>query len=97
MGGELQKNAEAILRKTDVLIQTVKARGGHKYRERIRLPNQEIEGFIDSAEAKLQAMAVSLTVAEAMLQETKPAYQAYRSRWDEYVRRRAECIEQLGR
>lgn len=101
--GDLEQDARKILEIIEQLILAEKASGGYKFRPQIRLSNQELKDFIDRKESWLRMMAVSLIVAEQMLQETKPAYQAYHNRWVEYVRRRAECsarialAEQLGK
>lgn len=96
MEGELNRDAKKVLENIKLLILAEKARGGYKYRQRIRLSNRELKDFIDKEESKLRTRAISLIVAEQMLQETKPAYQAYHNRWEEYIRRRSECMAWLS-
>lgn len=96
MEGELNRDAKKVLENIEQLILAEKARGGYKYRQQIRLSNQELDDFIDRMESGLRMMAISLIVAEQMLQETKPAYQAYHNRWVEYVRRRSECSARIS-
>ena len=94
MGGELQKDIEAFLSQVDLMILAIKATGGYKERKKFRLSDREIDRLCTTSEPAIRRMAVSLVVAEEMLQEPAPSIH---SRWDEYQIRRAEDIAELGK
>ena len=93
MGGEL-RDAKKVLKKLDNMILAIKATGGYKERKKFRLSDREIDRLCTTSEPAIRRMAVSLVVAEEMLQEPAPSIH---SRWDEYQRRRAEDIAELGK
>ena len=94
MGGTLQKNIQDILNQVNLMILAIKATGGYKVRKRIQLSDHEIDELCGSSEPTIRLLAVSLVVAEMMLQEPPPLFHP---RWDEYQRRRAEVIAGLGK
>ena len=93
MGGELQ-DAKKVLKNLDVMILAIKATGGYKMRKMFRLSDREIDRLCTTSEPAIRKMVVSLVVAEAMLQEPAPSIHP---RWDEYLRRRAACMKELGK
>ena len=93
MGEEL-KNAKKILKNLDVIILAIKATGGYKFRQRFQLSDRKIDQLCATSEPDIRKMAVSLIVAEAMLRELPPAIHP---RWEEYQRRRKECMAELGK
>ena len=94
MGGELQKELKKVLGKVDVMILAIKATGGYKMRKLFRLSDREIDRLCTTSEPAIRKLAVSLEIAEEMLRTPAPSIH---SRWDEYQRRRAECMTQLGK
>ena len=93
MGEEL-RGAKKVLKKLDNMILAIKATGGYKERKKFRLSDREIDRLCTTSEPAIRRMAVSLVVAEEMLQEPAPSIH---SRWDEYQIRRAEDIAELGK
>ena len=94
MEKELQKNLEKVLDGLDRIILGIMAKGGYKYRNCFQLSDRELDLFLAECEKRLRMMAVSLVVAEAMLREPPPSIHP---RWDEYVKRRTDCVTELGR
>ena len=86
---QLQKALENV----DIMILAIKATGGYKVRKRFRLSDREIDRLCTTSEAAMRGMAVYLVVAEEMLQEPAPSIHP---RWEEYQRRRAEYMAELG-
>lgn len=78
---------EAIARavkEMQIMVLACKATGGYKWRERIPLPDREVDQLMGISEARLMQMARRLAVAETMLREPAPSIHA---RWEEYQRR----------
>lgn len=94
MGEELQKDVKDILRHVDLMILAIKATGGYKERKKFRLSNHEIDLLSAGSEPAIREMAVRLAIAEAMLRAPAPSIHP---RWDEYLKRRAEYMAQLGK
>jgi len=90
--GEELRVAKKVLKKLDNMILAIKATGGYKERKKFRLSDREIDRLCTTSEPAIRKMAVSLVVAEEMLQEPAPSIH---SRWDEYQRWRAEYIAEL--
>jgi len=93
VGEELQTDVKKVMKHVEQMILAIKAKGGWKYREQIRLSDRELEKLLDRCEIGLKSMAVYLVVAEAMLQEPAPSIHP---RWEEYVRRREHVMAELG-
>ena len=93
MGGELQTVMQ-VLKKLDQMLLAIKATGGYKVRKNIPLSEHRINKLCEESEPKIRLMAISLVVAETMLHEPAPSIHP---RWDEYQRRRAECMAELGK
>jgi hypothetical protein len=94
VGGELQVQLQKTLENVGIMILAIKAMGGYKVRKRFRLSDREIDQLCVTSEPAIRMMAVSLVVAEAMLQEPAPSIHP---RWDEYQRRRGEALAGLGK
>jgi len=94
VGGELQKDLAKLMSGLDRIILGIKAKGGWKERKQCRMSDRELDLFLADCENRLRKMVIGLVVAETMLQEPAPSVHA---RWDEYIRRRAECMAQLGK
>lgn len=92
MGGEQGNGVGAALQDMELMILACKAKGGYRYRERLRLSDKELEGLLAACEMRLRMLAVSLHVAQAMLREPPPSYHA---RWDEYQGRVADAVKEL--
>jgi len=86
---KLEKDLDKVLAGLDRTIKGIKAKGGYKHRECFQLSDHELDMFLADCEKRLRATVVSLVVAEAMLQEPPPSIHP---RWEEYVRRRTDCI-----
>jgi len=92
MGEELQKDVKKILDNVEIMILAIKATGGYKVRKQFKIPDIQINRLCAESEPKIRLMAIFLTVAETMLQEPTPSIHP---RWNEYVRRRKECMMEL--
>jgi len=92
MGEELQKDVKKILDNVEIMILAIKATGGYKVRKQFKIPDLQIDRLCEESEPKIRDMAIRVVVAETMLQEPAPSIHP---RWDEYVRRWKECIEEL--
>jgi len=88
----IHEDAEKVLGNIDIMILAIKATGGYKMRKRFRLSDREIDKLCATSEPAIRQMAVSLIVAEAMLQESPPSIHP---RGEEYLQRRAECMAEL--
>ena len=93
MGGEL-RDAKKVLKKLDNMILAIKATGGYKERKKFRLSDHEIDRLCTTSEPAIRKMAVSLVVAEGMLQESAPSIHP---RWEEYQQRQADMLGELGK
>ena len=93
MGGEL-KQAKDHIKSIDLMIQIIKAKGGWKYRNEIKLTDLQLKKRMQVVEIELRNMATNLATAETMLREPPPSIH---NRWEEYQRRRAEAIVELGK
>lgn len=94
MKNKMQEDAKKVLGNIELMILAIKATGGYKTRKRFRLSEREIDKLCATGEPAIRKTAVSLVVAETMLQEPAPSIHP---RWDEYLRRRAECMAELGK
>jgi len=94
VGGGRPRDAKKVLSNLDNMILAIKATGGYKERKKLRLSDREIDRLCTTSEQAIRKTAVYLVVAEEMLQEPAPSIH---SRWEEYQRRRAECMTQLGK
>ena len=94
MGGELRKDLNKVLNGLDRIILGIKAKGGYKERKHFQMSDRELDLFLEKCEGRLRKMFVYLVVAEAMLQEPAPSIHP---RWEEYERRRAELVVELGK
>jgi len=92
MGGEQGNGVGAALQDMQLMILACKAKGGYRYRERLRLSEKELEELLEACEMRLRMLAVSHYVAQAMLREPPPSYHA---RWDEYQGRVADAVKEL--
>ena len=88
------RDAKKVLSNLDNMILAIKATGGYKERKKLHLTDLEIDKLCANSEPSIRKMAISLVVAEDMLQEPAPSIH---SRWEEYERRRGECMEELGK
>ncbi len=86
-----KKQIKKILESLNFLILAIKASGGYKYRERLKLSEREIDLYIAGSESNLKNMVISQMVAEEMLQER--GYWDREPRWQEYQERRKEALE----
>jgi len=77
-----------------LVVLVVKAKGGYKYRERIKKTDGEIAELENTCEDILVDMAVRVTVAEAILREKPPHYH---ERWEDYQTRLKEVAAQVRR
>ena len=93
MGGELQ-DAKKVLGNIELMILAIKGKGGYKDRKMFRLSDVEFDKYFLECTDKFRIIAVGIVVAEAMLQEPAPSIHP---RWDEYIKRRAECMGELGK
>ncbi len=87
------KQIKKTLESLDFLILAIKAQGGYKYRERLKLSETELEKYLAKSEVDLKVMVVSLLTAEEMLQER--GYWDKDPRWQEYQERREAVIKGL--
>jgi len=87
------RDAKKVLSNLDNMILAIKATGGYKERKKFRLSDREIDRLCAGSEPAIRETAVSLVVAEEMLREPAPSIH---SRWDEYQRRRAAYMAELG-
>jgi len=93
VGGELQ-DAKKVLKDLDVMILAVKGKGRYNDRKMFRLSDLEFDQLFSKCVTDFQRVFVNIAVAEAMLREPAPSLHA---RWDEYQRRRTECMAELGK
>ena len=89
----MREDAAKVLGNIDLMILAIKGKGGYKNRKLFRLSDLEFDKFYLEATNKFRIIAVGIVVAEAMLLERSPSVHP---RWDEYLRRRAECMAELG-
>jgi hypothetical protein len=89
---KLETKIKRTLKDADMLILACKAKGGYKFRQRFQCTDLELEKILAGAEKRIRTMAVSLAVAEAMLQEPPPSFHP---RWEEYIRRRADMVAEM--
>ena len=94
MGRELHKDLTKVLNGLDRIILGIKAKGGWKERKQFQMSERELDLFLEKCEGRLRKMVVYLLVAETMLQEPAPSIHP---RWEEYVKRRGECMAELGK
>lgn len=85
------KQIKKTLQSLDFFILLVKANGGYKYREKIKASEKDIADYLAHSEQDLKKVAVSLLVAEEMLQER--GYWDKEPRWEEYLKRRDEALK----
>ncbi len=86
-----KKQIKKILESLDYLILAIKASGGYKYQEKLKLSEVERDKYIAKSEINLKTMVVSLLTAEEMLQER--GYWDKVPRWQEYQERRKEALK----
>lgn len=92
--GKVHEDAKKVLKNLDVMILGIKAKGGYKERKQFQMSDRELDLFLADCEDRLRKIVVHLVVAETMMQEPAPSIH---SRWEEYARRRTECMAQLGK
>lgn len=92
MGGEQGNGVGAALQDMELMILACKAKGGYRYRERLRLSEKELEELLAACETRLRMLAVSSHVAQVMLREPPPSYHP---RWEEYQGRVADAVKEL--
>ncbi len=85
------KQIKKILESLDYLILAIKASGGYKYQEKLKLSEVERDKYIARSEINLKTMVVSLLTAEEMLQER--GYWDKEPRWAEYQERREAAMK----
>ncbi len=86
-----KKQIKKILESLDFLILAIKASGGYKYQDKLKLSEVERDKYIARSETNLKTMVVSLLTAEEMLQER--GYWDKVPRWQEYQERREEALK----
>ena len=86
-----KKQIKKILESLDFLILAIKASGGYKYQEKLKLSEVERDKYIARSEINLKTMVISLLTAEEMLQER--GYWDKEPRWQEYQERREAALE----
>ena len=86
-----KKQIKKVLGSLDFLILTIRATGGYKYRERLKLSETELNKHLVRSEQDLKTMTISLLTAEEMLQER--GYWDKVPRWQEYQERREEAMK----
>ena len=74
----IKRQIKKTLESLDFLILAIKASGGYKYRERLKLSDKELDVGMADSESNLKNMVISLLTAEEMLQE--------RGYWDKGTR-----------
>ena len=94
MDKKMQRDIRKVHKNMEELILVVRASGGWKHRQKIRLSDCEIERALEDCDRRLHTMAVHLLVAESMLQEPPPSLH---SRWEEYQQRCKDVAAELGR
>ncbi len=87
------KQIKKILESLEFLILAIKASGGYKYQEKLKLSEVERGKYIARSEINLKTMVVSLLTAEEMLQER--GYWDKEPRWQEYQERREEAMKEM--
>ncbi len=85
------KQIKKILESLDFLILAIKASGGYKYQEKLKLSEVERDKYIARSERDLKTMVISLLTAEEMLQER--GYWDKEPRWQEYQERREAALK----
>ena len=86
-----KKQIKKILESLDFLILAIKASGGYKYQEKLKLSEVERDKYIAKSEINLKTMVVSLLTGEEMLQEAGDWDKG--TRWQEYQERREEAMK----
>ena len=92
MDKKMKRDIRKIHKNMEELILVVRASGGWKQRQHIRLSDRELEMALEDCDLRLHTMAVHLLVAEAMLHEPPPSLHP---RWEEYHQRRIEAAAEL--
>lgn len=59
--------AKETIRIVDDLVVAIKATGGHKYRELVRMPDEELERYVSGSVPTLRGMALRLLAAEDVI------------------------------
>lgn len=77
-----------------LIVLVVKAKGGYKFREKIKKSDKEIDELENTCEDILVDMAVRVTVAEQMLREKPPHWHC---RWDDYQSRLRHVAAEVRR
>lgn len=73
-------------------MQIIKAKGGWKHRQEIKLSDQELLERLPKAESELLLLAIHAAVAERMLREPPPSIHP---RTDEYAQRVEDVLNKL--
>ena len=94
MDKKMQRDLKKVRKNMNELIFVIRASGGYKYRQYIRLSDHELARLQDDVDRRLHTMAVHLLVAETMLREPPPSIHG---RWEEYHQRRTEAAAGLGK
>lgn len=87
-----EAEVKQALRAANGLALAIKANGGYRYRERLKVSEIEAKQICENSEMVLRELMMRLGVAEAMLKEPPPSFHA---RWDEYQGRLADARRML--